>query len=59
MNRMLISTTADQNQTEINEMEPNPSKDRAMHGEDNPLIWDIFFKFTLKLILQITIYMYL
>jgi hypothetical protein len=28
------------------EIEPNPSKDRAMHKGDNPSFWDEFIKFT-------------
>jgi hypothetical protein len=29
---------ADKNQTKYHEIEPNPSKDRAMHEGDNPLL---------------------
>jgi hypothetical protein len=28
------------------EIEPNPSKDRAVHEGDNPSFWDEFIKFT-------------
>jgi hypothetical protein len=33
------------NQTDCHESEPNPSKTRAMHEEDNPSFWDEFIKF--------------
>jgi hypothetical protein len=29
--------SADQNQNESHEIDPNPSKDRAMHERDDPL----------------------
>jgi hypothetical protein len=32
----LKTKRADKNQNEINKIEPNPSKDRAMHEGDNP-----------------------
>jgi hypothetical protein len=32
--------------TESHEIEPNPSKDRAMHEGDNPSFLDEFIKFT-------------
>jgi hypothetical protein len=32
------------------EIEPNPSKDRAIHEGDNPSFWDEFIKFTFFLI---------
>jgi hypothetical protein len=34
------------NQTLCHEIEPNPSKDRAMHEGDNPSFWNEFIKFT-------------
>jgi hypothetical protein len=36
------------------EIEPNPSKDRAMHEGDNPLFWDEFIKFTFFLTVLFT-----
>jgi hypothetical protein len=35
----------DENQIECNEIEPNPSKNRAMPEKDNPSFWDEFTKF--------------
>jgi hypothetical protein len=32
--------------TKCHEIEPNPSKDRAMHEGDNLSFWDEFVKFT-------------
>jgi hypothetical protein len=32
------------------EMEPNPSKDRAMHEENDPLFWNESIKFNVFLI---------
>jgi hypothetical protein len=41
-----VKEPSDGNQTECHEIEPNPSKDRAMHEGDNPSFWDEFIKFT-------------
>jgi hypothetical protein len=43
---------ADKNQAEWYEIEPYPSKDRAMHEGDNPWIWDEFIKFAFFLTVQ-------
>jgi hypothetical protein len=37
---------AEKNQILCHDIEPNPSKDRAMHEGDNPSFWDEFIKFT-------------
>jgi hypothetical protein len=42
----------DENQTDCHEIEPNPSKDRAMPEGDNPSFWDEFTKFTFFLTAQ-------
>jgi hypothetical protein len=42
----------DENQTECHEIEPKPSKDRAMPEGDNPLFWDEFTKLTFFLTVQ-------
>jgi hypothetical protein len=34
--RKNVKEQPDENQTECHEIEPNPSKDRAMHEGDNP-----------------------
>jgi hypothetical protein len=47
---------ADRNRTEYNEIEPNPSKDRAMHEGDNSSFWDEFMKFTLFFTVQFNSY---
>jgi hypothetical protein len=39
----------DENQTKCHEIEPKPSKDRAMQEGDNPSFWDKFTKFSLML----------
>jgi hypothetical protein len=41
-----VKELSDENQTECHEIEPNPSKDRAMPEEDNPSFGDEFMKFT-------------
>jgi hypothetical protein len=41
-----LKEPSDENQTECHEIEPNPSKDRAMPEGDNPSFWDEFTKFT-------------
>jgi hypothetical protein len=38
--------TSNENQTECHEIEPNPSKDRAMPEGHNPLFSDQFTNFT-------------
>jgi hypothetical protein len=38
--------------TECHEIEPNPSKDRALHEGDNLSFWDEFIKFTFFLTVQ-------
>jgi hypothetical protein len=43
---------SEENQTECHEIEPNPSKDRAMPEGDNPSFPDEFTKFTLFLTVQ-------
>ena len=35
----------EEDQKLCHEIEPNPSKDRAMHEGDNPLFWDELIKF--------------
>jgi hypothetical protein len=37
-----------QKQIVCHEFEPNPSKDRAMHGGDNPSFWDEFIIYFYK-----------
>jgi hypothetical protein len=46
------SELSDENQSECHEIEPNPSKDRAMPEGDNPLFGDEFPKFTFFLTVQ-------
>jgi hypothetical protein len=41
-----LKEPSDKNQTECYEIEPNPSKDRAMPEWDNHSFWDEFTKFT-------------
>jgi hypothetical protein len=41
-----LKELSDENQTDGHEIEPNPSKDRAMPEEDNPSFWDEFTKCT-------------
>jgi hypothetical protein len=41
-----------QTKTESQEIEPNPSKDRAMHEEDNPSFLEEFIKSTSFLTVQ-------
>jgi hypothetical protein len=41
-----LKEPSDENQTECHEIEPNLSKDRAMHEGDNPSFSDEFTKFT-------------
>jgi hypothetical protein len=38
-----VKEPSDENQTECHEIEPNPSKDRAMREGDNPSFLDEFF----------------
>ena len=40
------SVKSRKNQILCHEIEPNPSKDRAMHTGDNLSFWDEFIKFT-------------
>jgi hypothetical protein len=42
----------DENQTECHEIEPNPSKNRAMPEGYNPMFWEEFIKFTFFLTVQ-------
>jgi hypothetical protein len=37
-----LKEPSDENQTKCHEIEPNPSKDRAMHEGDNPFFGDEF-----------------
>jgi hypothetical protein len=41
-----VKEPSDENQTKCHEIEPNPSKDRAMPEGDNPSFLDEFIKFT-------------
>jgi hypothetical protein len=41
-----LKEPSDENQTEYHEIEPNPSKVRAMPEGDNPSFWDEFAKYT-------------
>jgi hypothetical protein len=41
-----LKEPSDENQIECHEIEPNPSKDRAIPEGDNPSFWDEFTKFT-------------
>jgi hypothetical protein len=41
-----LKEPSNENQTECHEIEPNPSKDRAMPEGDDPSFWDKFTKFT-------------
>jgi hypothetical protein len=47
-----VNELSDENQTESHEIEPNPSKDRAMPEGDNPSFLDGFTKFTFFLTVQ-------
>jgi hypothetical protein len=47
-----VKEPSDETQRECHEIEPNPSKDRAMHEGDNPSFWDEFIKFTFCLTVQ-------
>jgi hypothetical protein len=43
----IVKTVKDpENQILCHAIEPNPSKDRAMHEGDNPSFWDELMKFT-------------
>jgi hypothetical protein len=44
--------TADKTQIECHEIDPNPSKDRAMHEGDNPSFYIEFIKFTFFLTVE-------
>jgi hypothetical protein len=50
-----LKELSDENQTEYHEIEPNPSKDRAMPEGKNPSLLDEFTKFTFFLIVPIYI----
>jgi hypothetical protein len=39
-----LKEPSDENQTEWHDIEPNPSKDRAMPGGDNPSFWRFDYK---------------
>jgi hypothetical protein len=47
-----LKETSDENQTECHEIEPNPSKDRAMPEGDNLSFTDEFKKITFFLTVQ-------
>jgi hypothetical protein len=51
-----LKEPSDENQTECHEIEPNPSKDRAMPEGDNPSFWGEFTKFAFFLDSSIHIY---
>jgi hypothetical protein len=47
-----LKDPSDENQTECHELEPNPSKDRAMPEGDNPSFWDEFTNYIFFLTVQ-------
>jgi hypothetical protein len=51
-----LKEPSDENQTKCHEIDPNPSKDRAMPEGDNPSFWDEFTKLTFFLTVQSVFY---